>query len=67
MSWPLQEFLHKGGLNEKNVVTVLSGLKEVRAYDVPNLIFLLCDALTVSHLPDVSGPAKSRQLYCVAT
>lgn len=25
-----QEFLHKAGLNEKNVVTVLSGLKEVR-------------------------------------
>ncbi len=62
-----QEFLHKAGLNEKNVVTVLSGLKEVRAYDVPNLIFLPRNALTVSHLPEVSGRAKFRQLYCVAT
>ena len=27
----MQEFLHKAGLNEKNAVTVLSGLKEVCA------------------------------------
>ena len=26
----MQDFLHKAGLNEKNVLTVLSGLKEVR-------------------------------------
>lgn len=46
----MQDFLHKAGLNEKNVLTVLSGLKEVRSPLCCHMLKCVCSITQEQHL-----------------